>query len=302
MSTYPNIAIVLVTSHGTIKVTEEPHDVNTLPIYKIPTFKVPSDMSVTLLNAVAPGVCNFWESSDTTDFSNKLMEKLKNKEEIEILKNNPNAFIESLKEILKNYDKTMTNTLENNIKQKDYEDKSDTQRYIYHEDRSYYTNTYGPNNLLINKYYSRNNQTERSDSRWNFKVLVINKSRQPDIIQEIHGRNYDDINVYISFEDIINYLKQDNVKNVIFLDLSCSNFVIKPLLNKNMLGTIDDSDDDEYDAEDDRQIRHLRQLTMDILNANKKGGRRKRLTKRRKRLTKRRKRLTKRRKYKIKFK
>lgn len=280
MNTYPEIAIILVTSHGTITVnpnTQQPY-----------TFVMP-DISMTLLNAVTPGVCNFWDTDDTNDFTKKLLKKLKKKEEIEILKDNPSAFINSLIEILKGYDIKMIKDLYTNTKNKDDDYDPDESQFIYHYDKSYSVRSYSEGDIVINKEYSRNNRTEQNESAWNFKILVINKLGVPDVIREIRGRNNQDISSYVSFEEIINYLKKDGVKHVIFLDLSCSNFVEAIPPKQFSLADIDDEGDEsdknnqpsEETVENTRKIRSIRRNILKTV----KGGRRRvkqRRTKRRK--------------------
>jgi hypothetical protein len=276
MNTYPEIAIILVTSHGTVNInpkTQEPY-----------TFIMP-DISMTLLNAVTPGVCNFWDTDDTNDFTEKLLKKIKKKEEVEILKENPNAFINSLIEILKDYDIKMIKDLYRNKKNKDDDYDEDESQFIYHYDKSYSIHSYGEGDSVVNKEYSRNNRNEQNESAWNFKILLINKLGVPDIIREIRGRKNQDDNSYITFEEIINYLKKDGVKHVIFLDLSCSNFVETTQQKQMSLADIDDEDDDENNQSSDETLentRKIRSIRRNILKTVK-GGRRKRKQRRTKR-------------------
>jgi len=290
METYPDVAIILVTSHGTVKInpnTQQPY-----------TFTIPENTSITLLNAVTPGVCNFWDTDDTNDFAKKLLIKLKNKEEIKILRENPNVFINSLVEILKGYDVKMINDLYKKQKNKDNEYDPDEEQFIYHHNKSYVLRSYKQGDNLINKEFSRNNRTEQNESVWNFKILVMNKLGVPDVIREIHGRNNQDENSYVTFEEIVNYLKNDGVENIIFLDLSCSNFVETTSGPQSRLGDIDDDEENnetgDENIENPRKIRSIRRNILKTV----KGGRRRRKQHRR---TKRRKN-TKRRKYKQPFK
>jgi len=309
MNTYPDIAVVLVTSHGTVKInptTQQPY-----------TFNVPENVSLTLLNAVTPGVCNFWDTDDTQHFTEYLLKKLKNEEEVEILKNDPDAFINSLVEILKGYDVKMLNELyenkKNKAKNKDYD--VDEEQFIYHYDKSYTIYSYNEGDAVVNKEYSRNNKTEQNESAWNFKVLLINKFGVPDLIRELRGRNKQDKDDYISFEDIINFLKEDNVKHVIFLDLSCSNFVDVEPSPQTSLSSIDEDDEEKEDDSEDTSSQFIQRMNKiqrndrrtrrDILSSqskSRKGGKRKykkKFTRKRKHTKKRNKQ---RRKYKMTFK
>jgi len=306
MNTYPDVAIVLVTSHGTVEInpnTREPY-----------TFVMP-DMSMTLLNAVTPGVCNFWDTDDTQHFTQYLLKKLKNKEEVEILKNHPDAFISSLVEILKGYDTKMIKDLYKKQKTKNENYDPDESQFIYHYDKSYTMYSYNEGDAVINKEYSRNNKTEQNESAWNFKVLLINKFGVPDLIRELRGRNKQDKDDYISFEDIINFLKEDNVKHVIFLDLSCSNFVDVEPSTQTSLSSIDEDDEEKEDDSEETSSQFIQRMNKiqrndrrtrrDILSSqakSRKGGKRKykkQFTRKRKHSKKRNKQ---RRKYKMTFK
>ena len=267
MEIYPEIAVVSVTSHGTIKINPE----NDEPY----TFQMPNEMSMTLLNSVAPGVCNFLQSYDADDFSNKLLKKLKDQEDVQLLQNNPVAFVNSLVDILKIYDIEMKKELYSNMKIKDEEQDPDEEQFIFHDDKSYNIHSYKAGDNIINKEYSRNNRSEQNDGIWNFKINILNKIGFPDIIREIRGRSGRDDYSYITLQDIVNYLERNEVKHVIFLDLSCSSFVTAPPPNI-VLGDIDDDFEEEI-IENPRKIRSIRR---DILRKDKLGGKRKRTQKR----------------------
>lgn len=257
MNKYPEIAVVLVTSHGTIKVNPTTHE----PY----TFRVPDNMSMTMLNAAAPGVCNMLHSYDADDFSMKMIKSLKKDEIAELLESEPTAFVDSLIDTLKKYDVAVKKDIYSNQKIIDDEPPDvDEEQYIYHYDKAYKIRSYGTGSSVINKEFSRNNLTEQNDGIWNFKIIVLNKTGFPDIIREVNGRSIKDNNTYISLETIVNYLKDDKVKHVVFLDLSCSSFVKSPPPQQpqpqppsKSLKDIDDDDDEEH-ISDPRTIRVIR--------------------------------------------
>ena len=252
MNKYPEIAVVLVTSHGTIKVNPTTHE----PY----TFRVPDNMSMTILNAAAPGVCNMLHSYDADDFSMKTIKSLKNDDIAELLESDPTAFVDSLIDTLKKYDIAVKKDIYSNQKNtRDDPPDEDEKQYIYHYDKGYKIHSYESGSLVINKEYSRNNLTEQNDGIWNFKIIVLNKTGFPDIIREVNGRSVRDKDTYITLQTIVDYLKDDKVKHVVFLDLSCSSFIKAPPPNKS-LNEIDDDDDDDSEEHisDERTIRDIR--------------------------------------------
>lgn len=264
MNKYPEIAVVLVTSHGTIKINPTTHE----PY----TFRVPDNMSMTMLNAAAPGVCNMLHSYDADDFSMKMIKSLKKDEIAELLKSEPTAFVDSLIDTLKKYDVAVKKDIYSNQKIIDDEPPDvDEEQYIYHYDKAYKIHSYETGSFVINKEFSRNNLTEQNDGIWNFKIIVLNKTGFPDIIREVNGRSIKDNNTYITLQTIVEYLKSDGVKNLIFLDLSCSSFVKSPPPNKS-LNDIDDDDDNnsEEHISDPRTIRGIRRNIL----KKKVGGKR----------------------------
>ena len=128
---YPETAVILITCHGKMKVKATN--------FEHYSFHVPDNMSLTILNAVAPGICNFLESKDANDFATKLIKKIKEDEEgVHLLESDPSAFVNSLINTLKEYDKNMKNdVIYHNLRLKNVERDIDEEEYIHHDDKSY---------------------------------------------------------------------------------------------------------------------------------------------------------------------
>lgn len=237
MNTYPEIAVVLVTCHGTIKVNAKTHELF--------SFRMPNNTSMTLLNAVAPGVCNFLKANDADNFAKKIIDEIKHVEGGQLLQNNQEAFVNSLIGILKTYDIEMKKDLIFNLSLKDEEHDADEEEYIHHDDKSYKIKQFSSGDSVINKEYSRNNYREKNDSDWNFKINVMNATGFPELIEILKGRSTQNENTYVTLEEIVNYLQKQGVKHIILLDLSCSSFVSMPPPKEASLMDIDDDDDDD---------------------------------------------------------
>ena len=326
MNTYPEIAVIVVTSHGTIKINPK----SELPY----TFNLPKGMSMTLLNSVTPGVCNFLEKEDAENFINKLKDILNDSEYKKLLIKNPKYFVSSLVNMLKGYDIVMKKGLFKKKKEEGILQDPDELQYIYHDDKSYRVRSYNSEDEnIINKEFSRS-ITENQSSLFDYKILLLNKSDTPDLIKMIKGDNNDDDNdddndnddnkdddndnddnkdddnkdddnddndnddddddddeehedeniTYIYFSEIIDHLKNEGVKHVIFLDLSCSNFVKSPPPNKQS-STTDDYDNEDDDDEEEEPIvnnREVRSIRSNIKKSGLGGKRTLRKTKKRK--------------------
>jgi len=267
MSKYPETVVVLVTSHGKIKVKS-----TTFEDY---SFHIPDNMSMTILNAVAPGICNFIEPEDSDDFAKKLIQKIKEDENgLQLLENNPPAFINSLINILKEYDmKLKKEKIYHNLSIKDEEHDIDEEEYIHHDDKSYNISSFVSGDEVTNKEYSRNNLTEKNKGDWDFKINVMNVTGFPELIEILKGRSYQDVYSNVYLEEIVNYLQQQGVKHIVLFDLTCSPFVSVPQSKQE--GLMDNDDDKESDKkkniEDQKFVRKIRRDSI-LKNVSKKVG------------------------------
>ena len=245
---YPETLVISVTSHGVIQTNINANNINE-PL----TFNIPSDMSIIKLSAVAPGVCNLTNPVDIDDFIKKVIKKVNNPVEYQKLISDPTSYVESLAELYKNIEEdTVKQTI--NEKELDYEEKI-RDDYVHHRNKSYTIQTYNPNNQIINKEYVRNNRTELNVSQWEFQINVLNTTGIPDLFREMLGRSYKDANSSITLQGIVNFVKSKGARNIILLDLSCSNF---------------ESTDPSVTITD----REERELRRDILKKGLNGGKR----------------------------
>jgi hypothetical protein len=214
---YPETLVISVTSHGVIQTNINNNNINE-PL----TFNIPPDMSIIKLSAVAPGVCNLTYPSDIDEFIKKVIKKVNNPVEYQKLISDPTSYVESLAELYKNIEEdTVKQTI--NEKELDYEEKI-RDDYVHHRNKSYTIKTYNSNNPIINKEYVRNNRTELNVSEWEFQINVLNTIGIPDLFREMLGRSYKDANSSITLQGIVEFVKSKGGRNIILLDLSCSNF------------------------------------------------------------------------------
>jgi len=245
---YPETVVIAVTSHGLIKYDDVTK--NTI------TFNVPSGMKIIKLSAVAPGVCNLTEPENLHETIDYIVKKINKPVEFDRLLRDPISYLEELILIIKsNEEDTIRETINDKTPDFDIKLRDD---YVHHRNKSYTIVEYNTNDPIINKDYVRNNRTELNRGPWDFQISVINASEvgKPDLFNEItQRRTYSDADTTITLEQIINFLKDKGVKQIILIDLSCSNF-------ESLKG-------DELNPREERDLRR------DILKTGLNGGKKK---------------------------
>ncbi len=211
---YPKKVIVVITCHGTILVDKQTNEPK--------LFKLPKNLKVIKMSAVTPGVCNLTISEDVDEFIQKIIDK-NNKTEMQEGLKSPKTYTQTLANLYKSIEKE---TVEDIFKTKTPDSHTKIREtYKHHRNKSYEIITYDKTHpYMINKEYTRNNKIELNESPWDFGIYCLNVEGKPDLITVLKGRSYTDKNVSVNLEQVVNYLKNNGVKEIILLDLSCSNF------------------------------------------------------------------------------
>jgi hypothetical protein len=241
---YPKTVIVVVTCHGTIPIEETNN--------KAKLFKLPDNMKVIKMSAVTHGVCNLTNDEDVNKFIKTILHK-KNKKELQKGIKNPEKYTKTLSELYKSIEEDTVKDMFTATPDSNTELRN---TYIHHRDKSYEIITYNRKHpYMINKEYTRNKKTEQNSSQWDYGIYCLNVEGKPDLITKLKGRSYSNENVSIYMEEILTFLHNNGVKEVIFLDLSCSNF--------------------EYENDTDKTIseRNTRSIRSQLLKQKLNGGR-----------------------------
>jgi len=245
---YPETVLLTVTSHGLTKYNDDSK--------KVITFNVPPDMKIIKLSAVAPGVCNLTEPESLDKTIEHIVKKINKPIEFNKLLRDPIRYLEELTVLIKsNEDETITETINDKTPDFDIKIRDD---YVHHRNKSYTIIEYNSNDPIINKDYVRNNRTELNRGAWDFQISALNASEvgKPDLFNEItQRRTYRDTDTTITLEQIVNFLKSKEVKQIIIIDLSCANF--------------------ESETGDELNNREERILRRDISKTGLNGGKRK---------------------------
>ena len=101
----------------------------------------------------------------------------------------------------------------------------------------------------------------------------MNATGFPELIEILKGRSSQNENTYVSLEEIVNYLQKQGVKQIIFLDLSCSSFISMTPPKEDNLIDIDDDSDEEENIKDQRLTRRIRR-DIQQTTTKKNGGKR----------------------------
>jgi hypothetical protein len=255
---YPKRVILANLSHGSITLKKDGTE---------KTFVMPDEMSVKRPRSSVPGVCNFI-SGDVNAYFVRTINSYKRKLETIPFANVDKEFqvfldvfkkydredtVESLKPMLQ---KSATITAEE-IGVETEEEKADylaeAKKYVDTYDSFFKTSTYIPGDIVIDKLFTRTNtEVVNTPSSKQWVCVLINLPGSPDLFTlMVPQTRSGTINIYLS--EVINFLKDKGVEEIIFFDNSCSVFMDK---------------DDEQPL--DRDIRHRRR-TIEFVPSSSTG-------------------------------
>ena len=239
---YPETVIIAVTTHGTTSTF-----INADKKLSAPTFELPPGMTLRKISAVAPGVCNFIHTPDADEYIQEIISWVKKLKPKEIIKEDIGSKVASYlrEEDYENEYIPISKVLQR-IKRKQsrkfFQDEEhenpdkELVRYLDNWDKSYQQGTYSnpvkrlrsstmnpPRTRVLNKIYARTNSTEQFEGVWDFKIIALNVLGYPDIMTEMVGRTHIGTSL-IQLDEIVDFLHDKGVKNIILIDLSCSSF------------------------------------------------------------------------------
>ncbi len=228
---YPERVILANFSHGSITVKKDGNE---------KTFVMPEGISVKRAWASVPGVCNFVDPQTNAYFVRTIKSSKRRLEtipfenvdnEFKVLLNTFKKYdkedtVEPLKSIVKNKD----NILAEEIGVETEEEKNDyieqVGKYINTYDSFFKLSTYLPGERVIDKLYTRTN-TEAANTPSGRKWVTLLVNVDPGSLDlltlmrpQTRGGTLD---IYLS--QIIDFLKDKGVKEVILFDNSCSVFL-----------------------------------------------------------------------------
>lgn len=228
-------AIIDISTHGSIS----------LDTTNDRTFTVPEGMNVIIISSTTPGTCNYIFQNTFLRTHTIIMENLgymntqlnlltRNMSEDTI--NNVKSYFSIIAKELQNVDKHIYKSFQNGKYntdtsfEKEYDNTDNTItsfeiEYMDTFDRSYRVNFYKSGEQIFNKFYSRKDiETDELD----FKINMLTKYGNEDLMIELTRHRPDSstplYNSIITLEELINFLKFENIKNVVIFDFSCAAF------------------------------------------------------------------------------
>jgi hypothetical protein len=209
---YPETLIIVITAHGKIEVD------TTFDGRKEPDiFGIPYGMTLTRINAVTTGVCNYL----STTIAKKIVERTKEVVAIHDLANKssiPPYFVKYLSNELKR----LANTDRQNInsEEEDDEETAYIKAYNTHYNKAYTTATHRPYTFALNKIYT----IEELSRNYNNKILLLNTPEgEVDYFTTLRPP------YRVDLKTLVLTLAEQGVKNILLIDLSCAGFDDKSL-------------------------------------------------------------------------
>ena len=206
---YPEILIVVITSHGKIEID------TTFDGKKEPEiFGIPHGMTLTRVNAVAPGLCNYLSDKTARTIVGQTKEMV---EMYDLGKRSsiPSNFVKYLARDLKE----ITDTDKKAINVKDY--KSDDEEIAYinayniHYNKAYKSATHVPYTFALNKIYS----VDQLSQNYNDKILLLNTPQgEVDYFTTLNPP------YNVDLKTLVLDLASKGVKHILLIDLSCAVF------------------------------------------------------------------------------
>ena len=201
---YPETLIMVITSHGWIDVD------TTFQGKKEPDiFGIPYGMTLTRINAVAPGVCNYLSE----EIAKEIVEKTKDMAEMYDLANIsgvPSEFAPRLASEIK---------LISSVDKQDINSQDETARindYNIHYNKAYTTSTHTPYTFALNKIYGLYGELSKN---YDNKILLVNTPQgELDYFTTLQPP-YE-----VDLKTLVHNLAEQGVKNIILIDLSCAVF------------------------------------------------------------------------------
>lgn len=208
---FPEKIIIMVTSHGEIPTTEG------VPL----AYTVPEGMRIAKLNAAPLGECNIMNQTTSDLYAKALRRNIGELTRAQT----KDQYLDILKHMIRFMKKQDIIEIMPQVAVSVMDPEGDTQRKGYYnrviQDMGYHANFFGPGDQVINKIFSRNN-AEVEGADW--KLNIINMDKMPDLMAWLKRQTRAGKSV-TTLEEVINYLKSHGVKDIVFMDFSCSVFL-----------------------------------------------------------------------------
>jgi hypothetical protein len=238
---FPEKVYVLITTHGRMNVTLSSDDTISPELGKLSIYKVPDGMTLKKINATTPGLCNYI----STGYEREILDFIKQTIDSEFLPKNDliqqielttksgkriRSDEETPEERILNFFKRTDPSIEELrkiLKKGETNDVTDIRNYI--QTPRYFLNVYTSGTNIPNKYFSyKSNEDDPVPSiikeiGRNNKIFDVMKALKKEITT-IDNNGMQIITTYTNEKDIVDFFKNQGVKELVLIDLSCSVF------------------------------------------------------------------------------
>ena len=266
---YPKTAVLLISTHGIIKLEYNPTGNYTKD--DIPTYTIPKGITVLKATAVPPGMCNYVYTDTTTllvDFIHKNMTN-----ELEAVDNDDDELLRRMKKILDIVYRPLQEEIAEQLRKEIAQQKKDNEDYD-NESEDFYrsfrrggiVSKYVEGDCVLDKTYLRDNPDMHEMYDW--QIIGLNMDGLPDLVPYIQGRkSHYGTSSYIDLSEIIRFLKERGTERIIIFDIACSTY--RAIQTNNETGEIImDNETHLPDLVDSninpRNIRHIRSELISI--------------------------------------
>ena len=201
---------------------------------KINTGIVPDGIRVTVINAVAPGVPNLSKLEEYENMARQISTRIKGRKNYDKLTNTQiNNLTENLRDLLVKENENQTKDIikehqhlysRNNI-------NPTFQQFAYQTGNAFKIKTYESNDTIPNKLFIKFSEgeivnTDNIPENYFNNIILYNLEGEPDLFKVLESIGLDI--THITLGQILDFLVNLGVENVIMVDLSCSTFKGNP--------------------------------------------------------------------------
>ena len=217
----PKTLVIGIYLHGVFELNE-----NGLPDED----RVPNGMRLNIINGVAPGVPNISTLEDYENMAKKISKRIKRRENYsKLTKTQIDDLCLNLRDLLVRINKNQANDIikEHQLLYKKDKVNQTLQKFCYQYGNSFKIKTYESSDIIPNKLFIKFSEGEvinpyNIPEHYFNKIVLYNLEGEPDLFQILKSSNLDIDQITIG--QLMEFLVNLGVENLIIVDLSCSVF------------------------------------------------------------------------------
>lgn len=225
---FPKTIILAINTHGGIFCDEKKLENNMIPNYEYPTFDVPNNIKkLVIVNSVPYGISIDISFQEIEDYNNSISNNF-NQNNIDINKINNKSIDKIIDQTIIDIKNKTFSYIRNNSNVNEKYLKSIKSNNIYKKSE------FNSGNEIVNKMFSYKINENNYDLK---NIKIINKEFYNidlfDLIDKNINQNKNAYNT--SLKNILNFLSNQNVENIIIFDFSCYKFLPSDKISQRMI-------------------------------------------------------------------